>query len=51
MTKIFMNEKERKIINSVLDNFSGSFWEYGDQEACFKQDAKMMMLLCLRNAK
>lgn len=45
-----MNEKERKIVNSIIDSFSNSFWEYDDKEACFKQDAEMMILLGLRQS-
>ena len=50
MSKIFMNEKERKMVDSILDSFSHVFWEYGDKEACFKQDAEMMILLGLRQS-
>jgi len=44
--KIFMNKKEKEIIEKVLDE--GKFWVYGDKEACFREDTVMMMLLALR---
>ena len=49
MSKIFMTGQERKIVDSILDSFSHTFWEYGNQEACFKNDVTMMILLGLRH--
>jgi hypothetical protein len=45
-----MTEKERKIVDSIIDSFHYSFWEYGDKEACFVDDAKAMILLGLRQS-
>jgi len=49
MVKIFMTTQEKKIVDSIIDSFSHSFWEYGDKEACFKEDSIMMILLALRH--
>lgn len=44
-----MTKEERKVIDAVLDGFYNLFWEYGDKEACFKEDAEMFMVLAMRN--
>ena len=49
MSMLFMTVDEKKILYNVLDK--NKFWVYGDQEACFEEDVKLMILQAIREAK
>lgn len=49
MSMLFMTKDERKILYEVLDK--NKFWLYGEQEACFEDDVKAMILQAIRKTK
>lgn len=46
---LFMTKDEKKILYEVLDK--NKFWLYGEQEACFEDDVKAMILQAIRKTK
>ncbi len=49
MSKVFMTDEEKHIVDSVLDE--GKFWVYGDEDACFRDDAIAMSVQAIRKAR
>ena len=49
MSKVFMTDKEKSIVDSVLDE--NKFWVYGKEEACFRDDAISMIVQALKELK
>lgn len=50
MSILFMTKYEREVLYKILEDRS-KFWVYGEQEACFEDDVKSLILQGMRNTR